>query len=1441
MRLIKRRSSASLSSQQHQSNKSNASLASVSVSVSDPSQYIPPVPAIDPNVISDASTHSRHMIIPEDKTSRRKRNSGEMKYPPTSFGQASGSGSASSSGWTFGRMRSFKGKSRTSAPRDNDYGDVAPKTTVISNDTSISSVSGVKGESKGKSTSRERSSSGAEQPPKSTTSHPRSAPPTPSRPAIPTDPVMRSPPPSSPSGRPYFAAHPDYASSQHVPPHDDQHPPAPIIDNNITPYVVPSPPHAQNVSEQQRSGMSPPRPTLTTALSSGSSAPSSGSEGSTAPLAPVGSDGQSQRGPGRPSTSSPKKLVKRRPVTAIFDHLELVEQPSISHQRSREKGHTRSASAHASPPTGPFFAEIPVPYRPPVQASSLPLPVGAAPPQPQHQTQFNWSLNRNPSSSTAASSGMTPSTEESAMVETPSNAVLLSGRGGSSGGGLWEDLGTGAALSRASTFSYREGDDGTIVQIGTAKENELASDDIIDKRATVMPDQFAQQWQRHSDGSSSPTFSATLSTSTNTPTVSSGSDVTAKPPKSLRISTSNLELRTPRPLSQAVISNDSTETTPSSARRKEVTFEIQPLAAEVTETYPDVRPRPVRPAFGRLRSSSVGAMSVNTSSVYSVGEVMTATNATVATAHSVQLTTSTTMTATTVVSGPSKSFTGLAQREVVDVTETIRSFEASSKSVRRAFDYERARGEWPLAFVSDQVQDENRAPTTPTSPKTKSRRMHSARAAPLPPHLSPKSKNAGRPPLSPILRPSTSTSSPVKQVSFSSQASQPSQPSQNDGTPEEIDDPKSPSRPGMPARSGSLSRLWRRLSSSGSLHRGKKSKSMSYALPGDDEDIPPVPQAKKHETYKDGDAAQNSRIKRSRASLDLTVPLKSTPISSLLDSFAKENEPKSGSSDARPSTPSSVRSKKGKKRAPAVPPSRANSAPLSGWMDSSTPPELPPIGSLHNSLPSPDFIPFDFTASPLPVDGELPSLSEQQKDLTDAPVRSFRKLSAPPASSNWKTPLGPYTPPLSAIVSDYFRDAKSPANLNELPEGIVFAREIQLHRVSLHEDAEMQSYDAKRRYRQSLVEIKDDEAFQATVEELVKLESDGRVRMTRAGGAALRSGLGGGSSTPPPMFRTVSKDLLEKHARQENIRAWFVTRELVHGERRHGRLLARGVSAVKTAAKARNDLLPLPLVATSSEATLVVPKPVPAHYRSGSGNIKSPSRLRRPRTAGGGSERSGGRSSFGDPSPNSPVPPLPSQILDPPPSSSTPLDMLVMCLPKLQALSVALSERFEHDPSPYGVAEAFISMEEELTREISAWASQIGEIVTSGLGEELDKMLTEGRIDRRGRRASEGPGGMLYGDESDNEDRLGFADIIIMPIQRAARYRLLFQELSTKLPPTSHTSLKIHRALEASIRLASECDKCQSFDLNALRRKEKKGKKARPVSMGPGMPLNGVW
>ncbi|WWC92984.1 uncharacterized protein L201_007948 [Kwoniella dendrophila CBS 6074] len=1296
MRLLNRRSSTNLS-QQYQQPTSSSFL---------------PLPS-GPSVSPSTTSFENALLSNRDMKGKKKRDSQEMKYPPTSFGQTN-------SGWTFGRMRSVKGKSRAT---QNDL--------LLASEDEIMIEPKMQGKKSVRNSLKANSSSPT----------PYIISPSPDSSIQPPSPIVirRGPSSSSEVAQSY---------DSHIYPQPDQ----PIVDFSAKSPVIP-----QNPS-------SPITPFDVIGPSSAITA-SSQYDQTDKPL-PIG-------------PISPRKLTKRRPKYMIHDQIELSDilstpsapslAPSVHHISSTP---TNGMSRAAIQPL------LTVP-------SSRPLQEGAAPPHNQH----SWQLNRNASCSTYASSGMTPSTDESGTLETPNNAVILPGSGEDR---LWDRIGEPRpALSRASTFSYKEGDDNegirareSYFQYLQGKRDVSSSSQATERGEILLASNTAR--------GGSPAFSANVSAISYTPTNSSTSEGTARLSKTLRLSTSNHELKTNR--SETLIS-------PRTLTKKTVAFEANPTVPNLAgTTLQNDLPVPVRPSLARLRSSSLGNISLNTNSVYSVGEVATATNAVVSTARAITL---------------DKSTEDAILAETIDiegrVTQTLASFENASEAIRKAFDEQRERDDWPVNHESNGVV------LTDLPVRTSSREPAIAKSAPPSQRLP--SPQMSRPPLSPILRSATTTTmSPKKLVSFNSII---------EPDPKEIL-PTSPKRPLPPSRSNSFGRLWRRLSSSGSGIKAKKGHTSFDKL---DEDIPPVPQTKKTEYYgnltespskisvNNPQRVMSTRIKRSKGSLDLTSVNKENP-----DFFPFYTKAAYNDKDDRPATPSSINTKKSKnkKRTSSIPPPRAQSVPLP--IRSDTPPVIPPLSP---TLP---------LKNPLPPGAEPPRIpgsptSNQYSSLHEAgpseqPVRSFRKLSAP-ASSNWKTPLGPYTPPLSAIVNDYFRDTAES----------IFNREVTLHRTSLHEDAEYQSYDAKRRYRQSLVEIKDDQAFQATVEQLVKLESDGRVRMTRAGGAALRQ------DHRPPMYRTPSKDLLEKQVRQENIRAWFVTRELVQGERRYGRLLAKGVAAVQVAAAARDAIPPVPPLPSTSNTDYIpiTPKLVqlPGHSRSGSGNIKTPSRLRRSRTSTPATSTTS--------SPNSSSIPLP--YLVPPPNTDSPIEILLSKLPKLYALSVSLSERFEHDPSPYGVADAFVSMEEFITKEISEWTEKIGEIVLSNISIELNKILDQPKMTRTNskdskksrRRISEG-GGAISGDETELEDneegdegRLRFADIIIVPIQRASRYKLLFQELSTKLPPSSHTSLKIQRALEASIRLASECDRCQSFDLNALRRQEKKTKKIRPVSVGPGV------
>jgi hypothetical protein len=89
------------------------------------------------------------------------------------------------------------------------------------------------------------------------------------------------------------------------------------------------------------------------------------------------------------------------------------------------------------------------------------------------------------------------------------------------------------------------------------------------------------------------------------------------------------------------------------------------------------------------------------------------------------------------------------------------------------------------------------------------------------------------------------------------------------------------------------------------------------------------------------------------------------------------------------------------------------------------------------------------------------------------------------------------------------------------------------------------SQEERRKYRQTLVDIQDDVVFHQVLQDLARLENE-RVEQSR-----IQSDSDGEKG----------EELREERKPDKGeIRAWFVTRELVQGERRHGRLLARGVA-----------------------------------------------------------------------------------------------------------------------------------------------------------------------------------------------------------------------------------------------------------------------------------------
>jgi len=106
--------------------------------------------------------------------------------------------------------------------------------------------------------------------------------------------------------------------------------------------------------------------------------------------------------------------------------------------------------------------------------------------------------------------------------------------------------------------------------------------------------------------------------------------------------------------------------------------------------------------------------------------------------------------------------------------------------------------------------------------------------------------------------------------------------------------------------------------------------------------------------------------------------------------------------------------------------------------------------------------------------------------------------------------------------------------------------------------------ERRRKYRQTLVEIKDDVVFQQVLQNLADLEDlSSQVSQVKDAQGDVEEDMG---LLMRPTSRSAQRGESSASGaiRQESIQAWFVTREIIQGERRHGRVLARGVAVSAT-------------------------------------------------------------------------------------------------------------------------------------------------------------------------------------------------------------------------------------------------------------------------------------
>jgi hypothetical protein len=773
--------------------------------------------------------------------------------------------------------------------------------------------------------------------------------------------------------------------------------------------------------------------------------------------------------------------VKRRPASTVFEGIEMLEGSS------KPKSHNRSISGSSHPPLshlGPDFTSTPPQIftvlvdHPPnlISPYSHVLPDGAEPPV----NQYYGSLNRNSSSSTAASTA-SPMTEESAMVSTPDVALMM-GKGGVLGDDVWSGMGLRDALGLANTVEGEGLSNLDGAPSGTEKDNHPLIPSAYD---VYFPntDSIESGIPRHPP---SPTASHTHSSLTTTPTVSSGS--TARARHTLRHTASVSDLNEDSQRSEII--NSPISRTPkedSYERRPSVTFD----SLETDTEHSSISTRRglgfrTRPPLVRLRSSSLGdrrsrmrsnstgGISTVTNSVYSIGEIITAEGAVLSPARTIRF----------------GDMGGLGSareieraeyltRHVGDVfggddsdmdhdfaspsaLDTVATFMGSSAAVRRAFELDEG---------AEAIQHPSSSRPAPRNRKS----SHVHRPLPVAPHLAyPPSPSRYGIPIPPSLPP----------------------------TPR-------PVRPGLQPRQSSISRLWRRMSSTGGKKRDTGSSSGDHgdSTPSSDGSSPTIP------------LVPAVRRAASRNVVDPVMPIVTSPKPILAVTTSSTTTTKQVGK----------RLSKGKQPAPSL---------------TSTKRAQNRVNQYDNKRY---------------VDGEDISREFSWEQINIPTRDSSLKRQIPSRSSSMASV------PIAARVPE----PSPPLRVLDDAEGYLYAIRGSSSRTRSMRTAEVHDLDIsttsssiigspidsptieqRRKYRQTLVEIKDDHVFQQVLEDLARLET------------ARLAGVASGETTPimPVMLRTPSGELLEKKARQESIRAWFVTRELVQGERRYGRLLARGVS-----------------------------------------------------------------------------------------------------------------------------------------------------------------------------------------------------------------------------------------------------------------------------------------
>lgn len=809
----------------------------------------------------------------------------------------------------------------------------------------------------------------------------------------------------------------------------------------------------------------------------------------------------------RPLQEGPlKRLAKRRPASMIHDQQATTKsQDVVTTRKTRQPRSSSISSATYSKPSPPAPAlssgvhmettpSIP-PFPPLSPTRNTSLPDGAA---PANQYYFS-SLNRNPSTATShasTSSAACPSTEESAqsaLLTTPSDLPgreLLNDH-------VWSRMGV------EMTKIPLESEEALLGGTSLVDQQVLEDQGIVQEETKVLLD---------------------------SPVSKAASSKTTTPDKSgrvLRIKTSNFDFGS---VSHREMGSSETPT-----RNDMLRSPVEGFTPINNNGSPEDHSffSPVRDSTPNRHNAFLLSPSIASESVYSVGEIGTATPAVVSQAQEVPF------------PAPERQNMIRPDEKRWDETENKKpqkDLRKSPEDVKHVLDA----GREPMRHSSRMASSENSIKAAAQTP-----RLHEFpyRPAPPPPHLS-----------KTVPAQSSWTS---RHMSLSSSEKRPDPSELNPcqslriATSRDINLPPLPPEPLSPAKGHEIP-MERSLSFGGMLRRismgkspgKKKQKQRSIQEPSNG-----------HETDKDVTDLGLSGVPHlnSTEGCNCKPALKeresvyrSSP--EIFPSMCAERSIDGNTGQVLSATPSLS----GQRLQDVF-----NASGTAGRSKSMPPQKRsPPANSIDHVLGGSYTTSPQGTAPSSPVSNDIgPSASATTRSSTEnTPKDPF-----PPSDSlhTWRTLLGPYTPPELLSLPSYFQPPRpyspsAPSSPRHRSRNLAF------------DESERHSHEVRRRYRQSLVHIKDDNQFAYMLEEFSKIENDPRARMALGGGISIASSSGRNETNHSAgeeeedyderlTMRGKSKDVLEKKAKQQSIAAWFVTREIVQGESRHAKLLAKGL------------------------------------------------------------------------------------------------------------------------------------------------------------------------------------------------------------------------------------------------------------------------------------------